>query len=109
MARICSNCGKEIPEGAAFCTECGTPAPAGGTGIAPQGPLIKDSAPQQSVYEAILRVRLEEVKRRLRYTKASIAEITAACGWANPIPPKILFKRRFGLSMRDYRNQANAV
>lgn len=26
MARICTNCGKEIPDGAAFCTECGTAA-----------------------------------------------------------------------------------
>lgn len=28
MARICVNCGREIVDGAAFCTECGTPAPA---------------------------------------------------------------------------------
>ena len=58
----------------------------------------------ESVYEAMLRVRLEEVKRRLRQTKDPISEITAACGWENPIPPKALFKRRFGISMREYRN-----
>ena len=28
MARFCTNCGKEIADGIAFCTECGTPAPA---------------------------------------------------------------------------------
>jgi LacI family transcriptional regulator len=59
----------------------------------------------ESVYEAILRVRLEEVKRRLRTTDDTISEITAACGWKNPAPPKTLFKRRFGVSMRDYRRQ----
>ena len=58
---------------------------------------------RESVYEAMLRIRLEEVKRRLRLTDDPIAEITAACGWKNPTPPKALFKRRFGMSMRDYR------
>lgn len=59
----------------------------------------------ESVYEAILRIRLEEVKRRLRQTDETIAEITAACGWINPAPPKTLFKKRFGISMREYRKQ----
>lgn len=57
----------------------------------------------ESVYEALLRIRLEEVKRRLRQTDETIAEITAACGWKNPAPPKALFKKRFGISMREYR------
>ena len=54
-----------------------------------------------------LRIRLDEVKRRLRQTKDSIAQITADCGWENPTPPKILFRKRFGISMREYRNQSN--
>ena len=58
---------------------------------------------RESVYEAMLRIRLEEVKRRLRFTTEPISEITAACGWKNPIPPKVLFKRRFGMSMREFR------
>ena len=57
----------------------------------------------ESVYETMLRIRLEEVKRRLRHTNEPIAAITAACGWKNPVPPKVLFKRRFGMSMRDWR------
>ena len=57
----------------------------------------------ESVYEAMLRIRLEEVKWRLRHTKTPIAEITRDCGWKNPAPPKALFKRRFGVSMREYR------
>ena len=59
----------------------------------------------ESVYEAMLRIRLEEVKRLLRQTNDPISEITSACGWQSPIPPKALFKRRFGMSMRDYRAQ----
>ena len=59
----------------------------------------------ESVYEAMLRIRLEEVKRLLRQTNDPISEITSACGWENPIPPKALFKRRFGISMREYRAQ----
>ncbi len=59
----------------------------------------------ESVYEAILRVRFEEVNRRLRQTDETISEITAACGWKNPAPPKALFKKRFGISMREYRKQ----
>lgn len=58
---------------------------------------------RESVYEAMLRIRLEEVKRRLRFTNEPISEITAACGWKNPIPPKALFKRRFGMSMSEFR------
>lgn len=59
---------------------------------------------RESVYEAMLRIRLDEVRRRLRQTDDPIANITAACGWQNPAPPKMLFKKRFGVSMRDYRN-----
>lgn len=59
----------------------------------------------ESVYEAMLRIRLEEVKRRLQQTQDPISEITADCGWKNPIPPKALFKKRFGMSMRDYRDR----
>ena len=63
---------------------------------------------RESVYEAMLRIRLEEVKRRLRFTNDPIAEITAACGWKNPTPPKALFKRRFGVSMRDFRTNSRS-
>jgi len=62
----------------------------------------------ESVYEAMLRIRFEEVKRRLRQTDDPISEITSACGWRSPLPPKALFKRRFGMSMRDYRAQAKS-
>jgi len=63
----------------------------------------------ESVYEAMLRIRLEEVKRRLSETDDSIAKITADCGWTHPDPPKRLFKKRFGVSMRDYRAQSRSI
>jgi AraC-like DNA-binding protein len=59
----------------------------------------------ESVYEAILRIRFDEVKRRLRHSDDTIAEITTACGWKNPTPAKTLFKKRFGISMREYRKK----
>ena len=47
--------------------------------------------------------RLNEVKRRLRKTNASIRAISRECGFANPNHLKNLFKRQFGITMRDYR------
>ena len=58
-----------------------------------------------SVYEMTLRLRLDEVRRRLRETDDTIAEITEACGWPDPAPPKRLFKKRFGVSMREWRQR----
>ena len=42
MAKFCTNCGKEIAEGIAFCTECGTPAPK------------EDAAAQQPAKELVM-------------------------------------------------------
>ena len=61
----------------------------------------------ESVYEAALRLRLAEVCRRLRETDEPIAAITAACGWSDPAPPKRLFRKRFGVSMREWRNSSS--
>ena len=55
------------------------------------------------VYETALRIRLDEVRRRLGETGDSIETVTAACGWPDPAPPKRLFKKRFGVSMREWR------
>ncbi|MBR4171307.1 MAG: substrate-binding domain-containing protein [Kiritimatiellae bacterium] len=59
----------------------------------------------ESIYEAITRVRLEEVKHRLLTTCDTIETISVDCGWSNANTLKNLFRRAFGLSMRDYRNQ----
>jgi len=57
----------------------------------------------QSLYDAILDVRLAEVRRRLRSTDDSIDSIAYACGWTNANSLKNLFKKRFGHSMSDLR------
>ena len=51
----------------------------------------------------IAETRLVEVKRRLRKTKQSIRGISRECGFANPNHLKNLFRRHFGMSMREYR------
>ena len=58
-----------------------------------------------SIGETIIVTRLEEVKRLLASTREPIGAIAARCGYANPNSVKNLFKRRFGLSMRDWRRQ----
>lgn len=45
MAKICTNCGKEIPNDVAFCTECGTKVPAEGTSAPQTEPMTEQAAP----------------------------------------------------------------
>ena len=58
----------------------------------------------QSILAAILKIRLDEVKRRLRDTDTPIAKITAACGFHGENYAKKLFKSRFGISMTRWRD-----
>ena len=56
-----------------------------------------------TIGETIITTRLDEVKRRLSTTRDSIAAISAQCGYTNPNYLKNLFKKRFRISMRDWR------
>jgi len=59
----------------------------------------------ESTLAATIRdVRLKEVRRQLRTTKQTIRTIAANCGWANVNHLENAFKRRFGVSMRTWRN-----
>ena len=50
--------------------------------------------------------RLDEVKRQLLSSPhETIERISFLCGFENPISLKNCFRRRMGLSMRDYRRQ----
>lgn len=57
----------------------------------------------ETMLEAILRIRFAELKRRLTSSKTPIGKITAACGFACESHAKRLFKKRFGMSMREWR------
>lgn len=57
----------------------------------------------ETVLEAILRIRFTELKRRLVSSRAPIGKITTSCGFACESHAKRLFKKRFGLSMREWR------
>ena len=58
-----------------------------------------------SLHEAILRVRYAELKRRLVRSKAPIGELMRSCGFSDLSNAKRLFKSRFGMSMREWRNR----
>ena len=59
-----------------------------------------------TIGETVIVFRLEEVKRLLQTTNLPIDEIAAACGYQNPNYLKNLFRKRFNMSMRDFRHQA---
>lgn len=56
-----------------------------------------------SILEAILNRRLAEVRRMLRATDMRISEIAVRCGYRDANYLKNLFRKRFGLSMREFR------
>ena len=61
----------------------------------------------KSVLEEILDVRLAEVRRQLKETDNTILQIGRDCGFRDMRNFKRLFKSRFGMSMRDWRNSVS--
>ena len=57
----------------------------------------------ETVLEAILRLRFSELKRRLVSSNTPIGKITAACGFSCESHAKRMFRKRFGMSMREWR------
>ena len=57
----------------------------------------------ESVMDAILAIRLAAVRERLEKTNRKLLAIGAECGFGNPDYLKRLFKKRFGMSMREWR------
>ena len=62
----------------------------------------------QSILDAITERRLDEVKRLLSGTKEKMDVIASSCGYSNPNYLKNLFKKRFGMSMRRFRETSCA-
>jgi LacI family transcriptional regulator len=60
----------------------------------------------RSPAEEIRRVRLEKGKQLLSTTDMSIAEVAAACGFANATRLGVAFRARFGTTPLAYRRQA---
>ena len=60
----------------------------------------------RSVLDHILSARLDEVKRQLAETGYAILQIGRNCGFNDPDNLKRLFRGRFGLTMRQFRNKA---
>lgn len=59
---------------------------------------------KESVGRLITDAKLAEVSRRLKDTRIAIGAIPDLCGFKNANALKNLFKKRYGVSMRDYRN-----
>ena len=59
-----------------------------------------------TIGETIITERLAEVKRLLRETKYPIDAIAIRCGYENPNYLKNLFKRRFAMTMREFRSRS---
>ena len=58
-----------------------------------------------TVMDALIDARIEQAKRLLATTKRPIREITGAAGFRNPNYMKGVFRRKVGLSMREWRRQ----
>ena len=63
----------------------------------------------RSILDAITERRLDEVKRLLAGTRDKMDVIASACGYRNPTYLKNLFKKQFGMSMRDFRASARGT
>ena len=63
----------------------------------------------RSILDAITERRLDEVKRLLVGTRDKMDAIASACGYRNPTYLKNLFKKKFGMSMRDFRASARGM
>ena len=57
----------------------------------------------RTILETIHDSRFAATKRALLTSDNSIADICEHCGWKSENGPKKLFRKKFGISMRDYR------
>ena len=58
-----------------------------------------------SVGKCIRNARLASLARLLRQSHRPIAELTHDCGFSSVNSAKEIFRKRYGMSMRDYREQ----
>ena len=60
----------------------------------------------ETIGEAILRMRLDEVRKRLASTSMSVTKVAHACGFTDVSHLQVVFKRKFGLPMGKWRQQS---
>ena len=60
----------------------------------------------RTVVQELQRVRLEKACYLLRHSETPIGEIGPLCGYGDETYFKIIFRRAYGKSMRDYRRDA---
>ena len=58
--------------------------------------------------EFLIRLRLSKAAEQMQTTKASIGDISAACGYPNQLHFSRAFKKRYGVSPREWRIQNKA-
>ena len=58
--------------------------------------------------EFLIRLRLSRAVELMRTTKSSIGDISAACGYPNQLHFSRAFKKRYGVSPREWRSQNKA-
>jgi DNA-binding LacI/PurR family transcriptional regulator len=63
----------------------------------------------RTILEAITERRLDEVKHMLLATNDRMDEIASVCGYPNSTYLKNLFKKRFSMSMSDFRRQGRTT
>ena len=66
---------------------------------------FKEAKFPRTILQEVQRVQFEKLCRLLTTTDDSISGIIAACGFGSLSRAKIAFRKRFGMSMRDYRKR----
>ena len=64
---------------------------------------ISDSEGKTLLSAALVRTRLAAVRRELTLTDRKFIHIARECGFKNAAVLKNLFRKTYGMSMRDYR------
>ncbi len=62
----------------------------------------------RTLSDALARAKLKAVRQKLRTTQLKISAITAACGFPNADYAARLFRKTYGLTMREYRRSLAA-
>lgn len=62
-----------------------------------------------TIQATITKTRLETVRTLIRSSSAQLSSIAAECAFKSPTALNNLFKRKYGLSMRDYRKASDKI